>query len=61
MSKKIEKAIKYAESTNKIEDLDLAREELEKIKKAILENKSQKSFLNSIVDGIKEKQNGKIK
>lgn len=61
MSEKIKKAIEYAKSTNKIEDLSLAKEELEEIKKAILENKSKESFLNSIVRNVKDKQNGKIK
>lgn len=60
--KKIEEAIKYAESTSKIEDMKPTVTELKMIKEVLEQSKGEESFLKSIVDQVKEegKKNGKI-
>ena len=58
MEKKVDKAVEYANATNKIEDLEMSKEELKEIKKALEENKE--SFLYRLVERLKEK-NGKTK
>ena len=60
--KKIDDAIKYASSTNKIEDMNLSKNELEEVKKAIIDNKNSDKFVSEIVKKIdKSDKNGKIK
>ena len=46
--KKIEEAVNYAASTNKIEDLNLTKVELKEVKNAILEKKDTDSFIEGI-------------
>ena len=58
MEKKVDKAVEYANATNKIEDLEMSKEEIKEIKKALEENKE--SFLYRLVERLKEK-NGKTK
>lgn len=61
MDKNIEEALKYAESSSKIENIKPTSNELKIIKK-ILENQSkEESFLKNVVEKTKEaKRNGKI-
>lgn len=54
--KKINEAIRYAEMTNKIEDLNLSNEEKEQIKNALLNDKKDDSFLFSIVREVNEEK-----
>lgn len=66
MDDKLDKAIEYAKATNSIEDLDMSKQELEDIKSAILGEKTDESYLYSIVKKIntkddRKKENGKIK
>lgn len=58
MEKKVDKAVEYANATNKIEDLEMSKEELKEIKKALEENKE--SFLYRLIERLKE-TNGKTK
>ena len=58
---KIEEAVKYAATTNKIENQNLDKNELQIIKEAIMESKSDKSFLQSVVKITEEVRNGKTK
>lgn len=57
----LEEALKYAESSSKIEDMKPTSTEL-KIIKQILENQSkEESFLKNVVEKTKEaKKNGKL-
>ncbi len=68
--KKVDDALEYAVSSNKIEDLNITKEELEHIKKEILSGNGDDSFLYSVVKKImkyngelveNEKENGKIR
>lgn len=65
MEEKLDKALEYAEATNKIEKLDMTKEELQGIKDAIIDQKSDESFLYNLVKKInesdKENKNGKTK
>lgn len=59
---KVDEAIKYANATNKIEDMNMTKEELNTIKNALLDDKGNNSFLYNIVNKIRnkeEKSNGK--
>lgn len=58
MEKKVDKALEYANATNKIENNEMSKEELKEIKQALEENKE--SFLYRLVERLKEK-NGKTK
>lgn len=58
MKNKIEKAIKYAESTSMIENMNPTKEELKTIKQ-MLENPDKKQILIKIQK--KEEKKGKIK
>ena len=58
MKKKVEKALEYANATNKIENNEMSKEELKEIKQALEENKE--SFLYRLVERLQEK-NGKTK
>lgn len=58
MENKIEKAIKYAESTSMIENMNPTKEELKTIKQ-MLENSNKKQTLVKIQK--KEEKNGKVK
>lgn len=58
MEKKVEKALEYANATNKIENNEMSKEELKEIKQALEENKE--SFLYRLVERLQEK-NGKTK
>ena len=53
MEKKVDKAVEYANATNKIENLEMSKEELKEIKQALEENKE--SFLYRLVERLKEK------
>lgn len=62
--KKVDDALEYAASSNKIEDLNVTKEELEYIKKEILSGNDNDSFLYSVVKKIMEedeKKDGKIR
>lgn len=58
MEKKVDKALEYANATNKIENNEMSKEELKEIKQALEENKE--SFLYRLVERLQEK-NGKTK
>ena len=58
MKDKIEKAIKYAESTSMIENMNPTKEELKTIKQ-MLENSDKRQVL--VKAQKKEEKNGKIK
>lgn len=57
---KIESAITYATATNKIEDLNLSKEELKKVITAIKEDENSKDFIDDITKNSEDK-NDKIK
>lgn len=56
MKDEIMKAVKYADSSNKLENNNLSPNELEQITETILAEKSDKSFLLSIIESLKEKK-----
>lgn len=56
---KVNEAIKYANATNKIEDMNMTTEELNEIKNAILKDSNNKSFLYNLVTKTKKKEDGK--
>lgn len=56
MKDEIMKAVKYAGSSNKLENNNLSPNELEQITETILAEKSDKSFLLSIIESLKEKK-----
>ncbi len=58
MEEKIQEAVEYANSSSKLEDLQLSNEELMKIINDIKEGKSDDSFLYAIVKKALE-DNGK--
>ena len=68
--KKVDDALEYAVSSNKIEDLNITKEELKHKKKEILSGNGDDSFLYSVVKKImkyngelteEEKKDGKIR
>lgn len=59
MDKTLEEAIKYADATSKIEDLNMTKEELKEIKKAIKQENEE--FKKDVIKIIKDDKNGKIK
>ena len=62
MNKDIEAALKYASNSMGIEDLKLTEEEKEKIKEMIKKGMSDGSFLYTIVNELKKKEeNGKTR
>lgn len=46
--RKVEEAVNYAASTNKIEDMHLTKNELKEVKNAILEQKDSEKFLTDL-------------
>lgn len=56
MKDEIMKAVKYAGSSNKLENNNLSPNELKQITETILAKKSDKSFLLSIVESLKENE-----
>lgn len=61
MDKNIEEALKYAESTSKIENMKPTSEELKMIKKILEEPSKEESFLKNVVEKVKEVQkSGKL-
>lgn len=61
MDKNIEEALKYAESTSKIENMKPTSAELKMIKKILEEPAKEESFLKNVVEKVKEgKRNGKL-
>ena len=59
MDKTLEEAIKYADATSKIEDLNMTKEELKEIKKAIKQENEE--FKEDVIKIIKEDKNGQTK
>lgn len=58
----INKALKYAESSSKIEDMKPTSTELKIIKQILVEPSKEESFLKNIVQKVKEgKTNGKLR
>ena len=55
----IEKAVDYAASTSKIEDMNLSKKELEELKKAIIEQKDTKVFVDDIVKKVEKDDKNK--
>lgn len=61
MSKDIAEALKYAESSSKIENMKPTSNELKIIKKILEDQSKEESFLKNVVEKTKEaKCNGKI-
>ena len=61
MDKNIEDALKYAQSTSKIENMKPTSEELKMIKKILEQPTKEESFLRNVVEKVKEVQkNGKL-
>ncbi len=56
---KVNEAIKYANATNKIEDMDMTKEELTELKDAILKDSDNKSFLYNLVNKLKKREEKK--
>ena len=56
MNKKIKEAVKSADSSNKIEENPLKKEEFKEIVEYIKNNKSDESFLYSLIQKIKEEE-----
>ena len=68
--RRVNDALEYAVSSNRIEDLNITKDELERIKKEILSGNGDDSFLYSVVKKIMkyngeltedEKKDGKIR
>ena len=59
MDKTLEEAIKYADATSKIEDLNMTKEELKEIKKEIKQENEE--FKEDVIKIIKEDKNGQTK
>lgn len=59
--KKLEEALNYAKSSNKIEDLKLEKEELEEIKQAIVNCDKKEDFVSNVISSIKRDEDGKTK
>ena len=57
--KDIKKAIEYIKSTSGIEDLILTKEEIEKIKKALINKKVYENTISSITNKINEHEGEK--
>ncbi len=55
--KSIDEALKYADASNKIEDLSSTKDELESIKAAILSGSRDESFLFNVVKKIMQEEN----
>ncbi len=56
---KVNEAIKYANATNKIEDMDMTKEELTELKDVILKDSDNKSFLYNLVNKLKKREEKK--
>lgn len=56
---KVNEAIKYANATNKIEYMDMTKEELTELKDAILKDSDNKSFLYNLVNKLKKREEKK--
>ncbi len=56
MNKKIKEAVKSADSSNKIEENPLKKDEFMEIVEYIKNNKSDESFLYSLIQKIKEEE-----
>ena len=54
MKEKVEEAVEYASSSNKLEDNNLSVAELDKIVQDIMNGKSDKSFLYSVAEFVKK-------
>ena len=55
----VDDALRYASSSNMIEDLNVTKDELEYIKREILRGNSNKSYLYSVVENVM-KANGEL-
>ena len=55
----VDDALRYASSSNMIEDLNVTKDELEYIKGEILRGNSNKSYLYSVVENVM-KANGEL-
>ena len=55
----VDEALRYASSSNMIEDLNVTKDELEYIKREILKGNSNKSYLYSVVENVM-KANGEL-
>lgn len=60
MDEKVQEAVEYASGSNKLEDLHVSSEELEKIVSDIKEGRSDESFLYSIVRLVQAKEEKKV-
>ena len=59
--KMVDEALKYASASNEIENMYLTDEEFNEVKEAVLNNRSDKSFLYEIYMKVGEKRNGQNK